>query len=68
MRRRAGRSIVFGEAELIVEIEVLLFSFDVSVRCRREFGGGDVRSDFLDLVPDPSVWAEYCEAFAAEAA
>ena len=59
---------VFGEAELIVEIEILFLSFDVSVRCRREFAGGEADPKFIDLIPDASVWTEYCEAFAPEAA
>ena len=63
-----GQSMVFGEAELVVEIEVLFLSFDVSVRCRREFAGGQADPKFIDLIPDASVWAEYCEAFAPEAA
>ena len=50
----------------IVEVEVLFLSFDVSVRCRREFGGGDADPKFLDLIPTPSVWDEYCAAFAPE--
>ena len=54
-------------AELIVEVEVLLLSFDVTVRCRREFGGGKADPRFLDLIPDPTVWDEYCSAFAKEA-
>lgn len=63
-----GQSMVFGEAELIVEIEVLFLSVDVSVRCRREFAGGKADPKFIDLIPNASVWAEYCEAFAPEAA
>lgn len=63
-----GNSVVYGEAELIVEVEVLLISFDVTVRCRREFGGGKADPRFLDLMPDQTVWDDYCAAFAAEAA
>ena len=67
-QKEGGQSMVFGEAELIVEIEVLFLSFDVSVRCRREFAGGQADPKFIDLIPNASVWAEYCEAFAPEAA
>jgi len=67
-QKSGGQSMVFGEAELIVEIEVLFLSFDVSVRCRREFAGGEADPKFIDLIPDASVWTEYCEAFAPEAA
>lgn len=63
-----GGSVVYGEAELIVEVEVLLLSFDVTVRCRREFGGGKADPRFLDLMPDQTVWDDYCSAFAQEAA
>lgn len=63
-----GGSVVYGEAELIVEVEVLLLSFDVTVRCRREFGGGKADPRFLDLMPDQTVWDDYCSAFALEAA
>ena len=66
--KAGGNSVVYGEAELIVEVEVLLISFEVTVRCRREFGGGKADPRFLDLMPDPTVWDEYCAAFAAEAA
>jgi hypothetical protein len=62
----ANESLVFGEAELIVEIEVLFLSFDVAVRCRREFAGGVADPKFIDLIPSASVWDEYCAAFAPE--
>lgn len=63
-----GKSIIYGEAELIVEVEVLFLSFDVAVRCRREFGGGEADPKFLDLIPGQAVWDEYCSAFAEEVA
>ncbi len=59
-------SVVWGEATLTIEIEVLFFSFDVSVKCRREFGGSDADPKFIDLIPDQLTWANYCEAFAGE--
>ena len=65
-QKSGTQSMVFGEAELIVEIEVLFLSFDVAVRCRREFAGGQADPKFIDLIPNASVWAEYCEAFAPE--
>lgn len=65
--KQGTASIVYGEAELIVEVEVLFLSFDVAVRCRREFGGGTADPKFLDLVPDQTVWDEYCAAYAPEA-
>lgn len=66
--KQGGTSVVYGEATLEVEVEVLFFSASVSVRCRREFAGPASDPKFLDLVPDEATWTEYCEAFAAEAA
>ena len=64
----AGKSIVWGEATLVVEIEILFFSASVSVKCRREFAGSASDPGFAALVPSPTVWADYCGAFAEEAA
>ena len=66
--KEGGHGIAYGEATLTVEIEILMFSAEVSVRCRREFGGGEADPRFIDLVPTPRLWAEYCDAFADEAA
>jgi hypothetical protein len=63
-----GQSVVWGEATLVVEIEVLFFSASVSVRCRREFAGSQSDPKFIDLVPDEDTWRAYCEAFHEEAA
>ena len=46
-----GHSVVWGEATLTIEVEVLFFSASVSVTCRREFGGSDGDPKFIDLVP-----------------
>jgi hypothetical protein len=62
----SGHSVVWGEATLVVEIEILFFSADVSVKCRREFGGSDGDPKFIELIPDHATWTEYCEAFAEE--
>jgi hypothetical protein len=62
------RSVVWGEASIEVEIDVLFVSFSVSVSCRREFGGSDGDPKFIQLIPDQATWNEYCEAFEAEAA
>ncbi len=59
-------SVVWGEATLTIEIEILFFSFDVSVKCRREFGGSDADPKFIDLIPDQLTWTNYCDAFAGE--
>lgn len=58
-------SVVYGEAELIVEVEVVFFSFSVPVRCRKEFGGGEADPKFIDLMDEHS-WTDYCAAFAPE--
>ncbi len=62
---KPGQSVVWGEAELIVEVEVVFISFSVPVRCRKEFGGGEADPKFLDLM-DQTSWTEYCAAFAPE--
>jgi hypothetical protein len=64
--KQGSRSSVWGEATLTIEIEILFFSASVSVACRREFGGSPSDPTFIDLIPAPSVWADYCVAFAAE--
>jgi hypothetical protein len=61
-------SMVWGEATLVIEVEVLFFSASVSVRCRKDFAGSQSDPKFIDLVPDQATWDEYCAAFAAEAA
>jgi hypothetical protein len=65
--KEGGHGIAYGEATLTVEIEILMFSAEVSVKCRREFGGGEADPRFVDLVPTPQLWAAYCDAFADEA-
>jgi len=67
-RKDTGKSVVWGEATLEVEIEILFLSFSVSVSCRREFGGSAADPKFIELIPDQTTWDEYCAAFAEEAA
>jgi hypothetical protein len=43
-----------------------MFSAEVSVKCRKEFGGGDADPRFIDLIPTQQVWDGYCDAFAEE--
>jgi hypothetical protein len=52
---------LWGQAKLTVKIEILFFSTSVSISMEREFAGSD--PTFRQLVA-PSVWAEYCDAFA----
>lgn len=66
--KQGTKSTVWGEASLVVEIEVLVFSGSVTVHCRREFGGSESDPTFLDIIPDKPTWASYCEAFALEEA
>jgi hypothetical protein len=66
--KEGGKSVVWGEATLEVEIEVLFLSFSVSVKCRREFGGSEGDPKFIELIPDQATWNDYCGAFATEAA
>ncbi len=66
--KEGGQSTVYGEATLTVEIEILMFSAEVSVKCRREFAGAEADPRFIDLIPTAEIWADYCEAFAEEAA
>jgi hypothetical protein len=66
-QEEAGRSIVWGEATLLIEVEVLLFSAEVPIHCRREFAGSSQPDPkFVDLIPEQSVWDQYCDAFAEE--
>ncbi len=66
--KEGQESVVWGEATLVVEVEVLVFSASVEVHCRREFAGSESDPRFIDLVPQPAIWDEYCGAFAQEAA
>ncbi len=58
--------VVFGEASVVVEVEVLVFSGEVTVRCRREFKNEEADPTFAELVPGVPTWEAYCLAFAAE--
>ena len=59
---------MFGEATLVIEVEVLFVSFDVAVTCRKEFKGPPADPKFRDLVPSQETWDDYCGAFAPEGA
>ncbi len=58
-----GKTRLFGQASLKVEIEILFFSTSVTVKVERQFAGSDGDPPFAALV-DETDWAEYCEAFA----
>lgn len=66
IKKQGGSLVIFGEASVTVEIEVLVFSGEVIVRCRREFKNPEADPTFAQLVPGLSTWESYCLAFAAE--
>jgi hypothetical protein len=55
---------VFGTATIEVEIEILFISFSVGVTVERQLKGSDGDPTFKDMLPQPSMWTEYCNAFA----
>jgi hypothetical protein len=59
---RASR--LFGQATLTVEIDILFFSASVDVTVEKTFIGSEADPTFLDLVPDKTLWDEYCAAYA----
>jgi hypothetical protein len=59
-----GEAVIWGEASITVEVEVLVFSGEVTVRCRREFIGSDADPKFAQLIPASNTWSSYCSAFA----
>ena len=54
-----------GTASVKVKIKIVFFSISVAVSIEREFSGSD--PTFIQTV-SPGDWAEYCDAFALEAA
>lgn len=55
---------LFGQATLVVEIEILIFSASVKVKVEKTFAGSGSDPLFRDFITDQSVWNEYCDAFA----
>lgn len=55
---------LFGQATLTVEIEILFFSASVEVTVEKTFVGSEADPKFIDLVPQPALWDEYCAAYA----
>lgn len=55
---------LLGQASLVVEIEILFFSTSVSVSVEKTFIGSEADPTFLDFVPEPALWDEYCAAYA----
>lgn len=66
--KQGNESLVWGEATLVVEIDLFIFSADVSIKCRREFAGCESDPKFIELIPDQHTWSTYCDAFAKEVA
>lgn len=61
--KTGGKTRLFGQASLKVEIEILFFSTSVTVKVERQFAGSDGDPTFAQLV-DQSAWNQYCAAFA----
>lgn len=55
---------LFGQASLVVEIEILFFSKSVRVKVEKTFAGSKADPLFVDFIPRQSVWGNYCDAFA----
>ncbi len=62
-----------GSGSLTIEVEVFMFSKDVTIKCERKFAGSSGDPSFKDLMGpyhDPVTglevkpWHEYCTAFA----
>jgi hypothetical protein len=58
-----GKDVVWGEAKLIVEIEIAFFSESVEMSVRRELG--DPPRLMLEDMLTPGEWDAYWSAFAA---
>ena len=59
----AMKSRLFGQATLVVEIEILFFSASVKVKVEKTFIGSDADPSFAQLI-DETAWSDYCGAFA----
>jgi len=55
---------VYGTATIEVEIEILFLSFSVGVKVERQLKGSDSDPTFTDMLPQASLWEEYCDCFA----
>ncbi|NRA29117.1 MAG: hypothetical protein HRU11_02565 [Parvularculaceae bacterium] len=55
---------LYGEGYLLIEVSVLFFSASFDIRMQRKFAGSDADPTFVQLIPQQSVWDEYCGAFA----
>lgn len=55
---------LYGQASLVVEVEILFFSASVTVKVKREFAGAESDPTFADFIPDDSTWQDYCLAYA----
>ncbi|MEM9839287.1 MAG: hypothetical protein AAF830_09040, partial [Pseudomonadota bacterium] len=59
-----GGSRLYGEGYLLIEVEVLFFSASFDIRMQRTFAGSDADPTFVQMIPQQSVWDDYCAAFA----
>ncbi len=55
---------VYGQASLVVEVNVLFFSKSVSIKVERQFKGSSGDPTFAQMFPTPEPWKQYCLAFA----
>jgi len=55
---------VYGQASLVVEVNVLFFSTSVSIKVERQFKGSSGDPTFAQMFPTPEPWKQYCLAFA----
>lgn len=63
-RKTGGQAEVRGQAQLVVEVEVLFFSASVTVKVERSFAGAPGDPPFLQFVPNEAAWRNYCAAYA----
>lgn len=59
-----GNGKVFGTATIEVTIEILFISFSVGVTVEKQLKGEPGDPTFADMLPQASMWEEYCNAFA----
>lgn len=62
--KAGGMAELRGQAQLVVEIEILFFSTSVTLTVERRFGGSPADPKFLDFIPDQATWDRYAAAFA----
>jgi hypothetical protein len=59
-----GNGKVFGTATIEIEISILFISRSVGVTVEKQLKGEPGDPTFADMLPQASMWEEYCNAFA----